>query len=107
MFKTIEQIKKANQNSGMHWFDKSTMRFFGTRLHDRVYGGRYFVMSEQPPHGKRVYGVVHVAPDGSCDRVDVPADRKEQMADPIFSWAFRTSKQAHAFAAHLEAVAAS
>lgn len=53
--------------NGSHWFDADTMRFFGTRIDgSKVYGGRVFVASHQPPHGPRVYWphFVELAPNG-------------------------------------------
>lgn len=48
---TLEQIKRANRDAGLHWFDRDTMRWFGSRVHQTTYGpdsvGRiYFVSSE-------------------------------------------------------------
>ena len=52
---------------GRHWFDRDTMRFFGTRISQDIYtvyddethvpSKSYFVTSEQPPHGPRKYSV--------------------------------------------------
>lgn len=50
---TIQEIQ--SQTKG-HWWDKDTMRFFRTRVHEAVYegpGGVFFVTSEKPPHGDR------------------------------------------------------
>lgn len=57
---TINRIQSEMTASGSHWWDKDTMRFFGTRVSAQVYqgpGGVYFVTSEKPPHGKRSYSV--------------------------------------------------
>lgn len=44
-----------------HWFDRDTRRFFACRLPQQAFeagnGDRYFVTSEQPPHGARSYTV--------------------------------------------------
>jgi hypothetical protein len=45
-FTSIDHIKRANAESGGHWFSPETLRFFGTRVHSTLYGGRYFVTSE-------------------------------------------------------------
>lgn len=42
--------------AGRHWFDRDSMRFFGTRLAATAYSAdagasAYFVTSERPPHG--------------------------------------------------------
>lgn len=57
---TINAIKDAVRAKGSHWFDPDTMRFFKTRISDKVYqgqGGVYFVTSEEDPSGKRAYSV--------------------------------------------------
>lgn len=41
---TIQQIIAAHNG---HWFDAGTLAFFSSRIHARVYGGRFFVTSEQ------------------------------------------------------------
>lgn len=43
-------IKYANRTAGHYYFERSTMRFFNSRVLSRVYegpGGVYFVTSEQ------------------------------------------------------------
>lgn len=57
---TVDAIRQAMTASGSHWWDKSAMKFFGTRVLPTVYQGRggiYFVTSEQPPHGERGFTV--------------------------------------------------
>ena len=43
----MEAIKRANARAGHHFFEASSMRFFASRVGSKVYGGRYFVTSEQ------------------------------------------------------------
>lgn len=45
--RTIRQVRAINRDAGGHFFDKDAMRFFRSRVHDEVHGGRYFVTSEQ------------------------------------------------------------
>lgn len=45
---SMAEIRAAHKDSGGHWFDRGTMRFFGTRLHGQPHsgpGGVYFVHS--------------------------------------------------------------
>jgi len=42
---TLVEAVAAVSDSGSHFFDPSTMRFFKSRLHGRVYAGRFFVES--------------------------------------------------------------
>lgn len=47
---TIDAIKRANADRGLHYFERGTMRFFRSRVGQTVYqgpGGIYFVTSEQ------------------------------------------------------------
>lgn len=58
----MAQIKRANQGVGGHWFDVSTLRFFGSRVGNTVYqglGGIFFVSSEASDvfHVARAYTV--------------------------------------------------
>lgn len=47
-YATISDIKEANKAIGQYFFEPATMRFFSSKLASRtVYGGRYFLTSEQ------------------------------------------------------------
>lgn len=54
---TIRELAALNHENGGHWFDKSSMRFFGTSFESGIIRGKYFVTSEKPPHGPRKYTV--------------------------------------------------
>lgn len=63
---TMATIKANNRKAGQHWFDKDTMRFFSSRVGNKVFrGGRcaFFVTSEEGPHGGRKFSVRK-----TCDR---------------------------------------
>lgn len=50
MTMTITDIKTANKQAGYHFFERSTMRFFDSKVERMVYegpGGVYFITSEQ------------------------------------------------------------
>lgn len=49
----IEEIVRHNIQIDDHFFDKSAMRVFSSRILPTVYGGRFFVTSEQD---KQRYG---------------------------------------------------
>ena len=54
-----------------HFFDSDTMRFFksrigAVRIKDDVW---FFVTSEKPPHGKRMYSVRKMELDGNIETV--------------------------------------
>jgi len=44
---TIRQVRARNRDAGGSFFDADAMRFFRSRVHQTVYGGRFFVTSEQ------------------------------------------------------------
>lgn len=53
----IAELRALNRKNGGCWFEPGTMRFFGTRICGDVQFGRFFITSEQPPHGPRQYSV--------------------------------------------------
>ena len=74
MTRTMTEIKKANDAIGNHWFEASTMRFFGSRVGSTTYpapaGGEYFVSSEQREwNTPRCYTIRHAKVNGSIDTV--------------------------------------
>jgi hypothetical protein len=57
MTMNITDIKAANKQAGYHFFERSTMRFFDSKVERMVYegyGGVYFITSEQF-HGSNGY----------------------------------------------------
>lgn len=64
---SIDDVKRCAEHCGSHWFEPGTMRFFNSRLFDRIYrdgrGGAYFVTSEKGPNGIRGYSVRHYSPE--------------------------------------------
>lgn len=52
----INEIKKRNKEVGHHFFDETTMRFFDSKVYDKVFGD-YFVTSERAYAGLRRYSV--------------------------------------------------
>ena len=49
----VSDIIWANKCAGGHYFDTDTMRFFRSRVDDELFGGRFFVTSEQFVSGAR------------------------------------------------------
>jgi hypothetical protein len=65
-FHTIEQMKRANEQAGLHFFDRDTMRFFRSRVAPGIYSGRVFITSEQfDASSPRLYTVRALRNDGS------------------------------------------
>lgn len=46
-YTSIAHIKAASKESGSHFFDADSMKFFDSKVGDAVFGGRYFITSEQ------------------------------------------------------------
>lgn len=69
-FWDMNEVERANADLGHHWFEPSTKRFFRSRIGDTLYGGRYFISSEQfHEAAPRLYTVREANPDGSIDTV--------------------------------------
>ena len=71
-YRRVEDIERANERIGNHYFEASTMRFFNSRVLDGVYGGRYFITSERCDWGgdhKRLYTVREALPSGKIETV--------------------------------------
>jgi hypothetical protein len=43
----MKRIIEANHETGQHFFEASTMRFFNSTLYPHVYAGRYFITGER------------------------------------------------------------
>jgi hypothetical protein len=69
MPRSIAELKELNRANGGCWFEPSSMRFFGSRIESGIIRGRYFITSEQPPHGPRKYSVRSFDAKGSVDTV--------------------------------------
>lgn len=56
---SMTDVRRANDAAGHWWFSRSTMEFFDTRIHTAgsLPDGRYFITSEQPPSGPRMFSV--------------------------------------------------
>lgn len=88
-YRNMADIIAASRRAGHHWFSPETKRFFRCRVHPRVYGGKYFVTSEQFNDGSpRLYTVREAKENGDIDTVG-----EFQQ--------YRTSTQAHRAAAKM------
>lgn len=63
MYRSIDEIRSANRAARQHWFSNDTMAFFRTRVHDTIYGGRFFVTSDTPDNDTPRRYTVRVAHD--------------------------------------------
>jgi len=75
MFTSISEIKQTNRENGYYFFSKDTVKFFNSKTHRGVYGGRYFITSEQfvslrgVSHDRK-YTIRKAHKDGAIDTVD-------------------------------------
>ena len=59
-------IQLANRDAGHHWFDAESLRFFGSRISESTFDGRYFISSELNFDGSaRLYTIREAMSDGS------------------------------------------
>jgi hypothetical protein len=73
-YRDMDDVRRANRNAGLYFFEVGAARFFRSRIGTTLYGGRYFVTSEQFVDGRgnaapRRYTVREVGPDGGIDTV--------------------------------------
>lgn len=78
---SLTQIMAANERRGHHFFDRATMRGFGSIVYPDIFWGRYFVTSErdrgvmtsygwmQANNGRRLYSVRRAEDDGAITTV--------------------------------------
>lgn len=60
-YRTTDEIRTAARVRGSHFFDPAAMRFFRSRIGLTVYGGQYFITSEQSgAHAPRRYTIRRV-----------------------------------------------
>lgn len=70
MFRDIREVIATNKAIGHHFFDRETLRFFGSRISRELVAGRYFVTSESDFYGtSRSYTIRVVNPRGEVDTV--------------------------------------
>lgn len=66
---SIAALKELNKKNGGCWFEPATMRFFGTRIESGIIAKEYFITSEQPPHGPRMFSVRQFSTTGDVETV--------------------------------------
>ena len=71
MFKTIKEIKDANEEVGRYFFEKDTMRFFRSIIETRKpIAGSYFITSEQfDNNSPRLYTIRQAESDGGINTI--------------------------------------
>lgn len=67
----VREYHRRRAGKPAHFFDRDTMRFFGSKLGPCMWRGEraYFVTSEQPPHGRRAYSARVMDRDGDIQTI--------------------------------------
>ena len=60
-YSSISQIKEHNEQVGGHYFEKTTMKFFSSRVYSCVWAGRLFIVSHRLDNSPRTYRVCECA----------------------------------------------
>lgn len=70
MFTNMAQVRAANSAINGHWFDKSTLRFFRSRVGRKLYRFKYFITSEKFSYdSERLFSIREVKKDGRIETV--------------------------------------
>lgn len=70
-FASIPALKAACRAADNHFFSKGAMQFFKSKVESAMYGGRYFITSEQFETEPREYRVREVTRDSKTARIDI------------------------------------
>jgi hypothetical protein len=105
VFRDIDAIVAESKRLSSHWFSPDAMRFFNSRVHPDVYGGRFFVSSERAGWDRpRRYTVrmvaLHVSDDGA---ESFTMDAIDETGNGNGFQRFASRSGAHAAAARLAA----
>ena len=65
----MDELRRQYSGEGKHFFDPGSMRFFNSRIKDRVYGGNMFITSERGPSGPRAYTIKKIDKQGRINTV--------------------------------------
>ena len=98
-FRNIEQIKKLNEAIGHNWFRADTMRFFSSEVLPTIYGGKYFISSEEDTYGNyaRKFTIRIAKANGDIDTVgsfqayDTEAEAIEAVTEMVMGAKWETS----------------
>lgn len=73
-YQSIAQVRAAHRAAGGNWFSRDTMRQWRSRIESGLYGGRFFITSEQPdtkyPRGYTVREAFEDGSIGSASQFD-------------------------------------
>jgi hypothetical protein len=61
--RSMADVVRFNEETGHHFFEPDTLRFFRSRIGETLYGRRFFTTSEKGPDMVRAYSVRFIGPD--------------------------------------------
>jgi hypothetical protein len=64
LYRSVAEVEDANRRAGYHFFSADALRFFGSRIHDNLYGRAVFVTSELDFYGTERRYTVRLATAG-------------------------------------------
>lgn len=73
-YRTLADLRAANETAGMHFFDRKTMKFWKSRVESTLIRGRYFITSEDEwcldgRDPQRIFAVRYANDDASISTV--------------------------------------
>ena len=69
-FKSLDDIRRANESIGHYWFNPETKEFFNSVWDEEVIGGRYFASAEAyDMHSECRWSIRCAADDGSIETI--------------------------------------
>jgi hypothetical protein len=91
MFKSMSELREKNKEIGHCFFDRDTMKFWGSRIESALYRGTYFITSEKgnTAQEKRKYSIRRalktgeIVTEGKLRAYSTLDDAKEAVRDLI------------------------
>lgn len=70
-FKSIEEVRKKNLESGYYFFSDATFKSRDSIIESEVYDGRFFIISDEVPQYGRIYKIWEASVIGRIMPADV------------------------------------
>jgi len=72
LFNTLSEVRQANKSLGNYWFNRHTMKFWGSKIESSLLKGRFFISSELSIRkDNRRFTIREVKPDGSIETLNI------------------------------------
>lgn len=84
----MQEVKKANEKLGQHFFNKETLQFFGSRILPKIYNAnnrQFFITIEDNfDRSAKYYSIREVLPDGDIETLGKFL-QFESLEDAVFA----------------------